>query len=91
MKGLEALEKAKMEHSIIKQGFPEQEYIKTLDDIEKALKTLELIKEMRTNFMSVETVLNAIEESYDYEDYVHQFGYSSVSKEKYDLLKEVLL
>ena len=45
-KELKALERAKMEHSIIKQGFPEQEYIKSLNEIETTLEDYADIEKM---------------------------------------------
>lgn len=79
-KELEALKRAKMEHSIIKQGFPEQEYIYLLTNISKKLKSLEIIKDMFEVWEDNGTY--HIRPLYDI---------MKIKKEEYDLLKEVLL
>lgn len=78
-KELEALERAKREHSIIKQGFPKQEYIDLLTKIEIELKALEIIKKHKL------VIYDKEENSVNTIGYVH-----NLPKEETDLLKEVL-
>ena len=76
---LQALERAKTEHSIIKQGFPEQEYIKTLDEIENELKELNEILALHDKWLGNE---------------ISDFEFFTLLveiRDKYGLLKEVLL
>ena len=76
---LQALERAKTEHSIIKQGFPEQEYIKTLDEIENELKALNEILVLHDKWLGNEIS--------DFE----LFTLLVEIRDKYGSLKEVLL
>ena len=81
---LQALERAKTEHSIIKQGFSEQEYIKTLDEIEKSLEALEILRNKKVN-------LEYLKCCDTYEQYKTICSYwNEIIKQEFDLLKEIL-
>ena len=87
-KGLEALERAKYEHSRLTNGFPDIEYLKELDIIETALKALEIIKESLQLKMSVDEDIGCLYVPLHNKD-ICVVGYVE-GKDKIDLLKEVL-
>lgn len=56
--------------------------------IEKALKALEVIKDIHSHQADISKILNDIEESDDYQDF--SFNYSDFPKEDYEALKGIL-
>lgn len=56
--------------------------------IEKALRALQVIKDMHEHQVDISKILNDIEESDDYQDF--SFNYSEFPKEDYEALKGVL-
>ena len=63
-----------------------KEYKKELKIIEKELKALEIIKKKHL----LEGLVNSIQKSKNYDDYKNAY-ITDITKEEYDLLKEVLL
>lgn len=82
---LEALEK-------LRQNFKDDSHLfdyELFDIIETALKALEIIKEKRVNVHLL--VLSDSLEKYNFKYNFNLLSYRKLTKEEYDLLKEVLL
>lgn len=118
-KELQALERAKREHSALNCGFPDVEYLTQIDEIEKKLKELEelenrcskagitiddyfkyLIEETIDNYKKLKALEIIKDKNVDVawlcgceklEDYNKLYQVPNLTKEEYDLLKEVLL
>ena len=69
-------------------GTIEDNYPDEIALIEKALKALEVIKDMHDHQADISKILNDIEESDDYQDFL--FNYSEFPKEDYEALKGIL-
>ena len=91
---LSPLERAKFEHSQLANGFPNIEYLRELDEIEKKLKVLEIIKEKKVDVVMLKTIsdfatYNEHRIPNKVKDYVCVSDYM-LTQEEFDLLKEVL-